>query len=77
MAHTYDDIMSAALSLPPGSRAMLAEHLLESLDATTQKEIDALWAVEVEKRIQDADEGGVELLPGHEVMRALRSRSES
>jgi len=29
---TYEEIISAALALPPGARAMLAEHLLESLD---------------------------------------------
>jgi len=39
---TYEEIMSAALALPPGSRAMLAEHLLESLDAEDQAQIDAL-----------------------------------
>jgi len=33
---TYDEIFGAALALPPGLRAMLAEHLLKSMDATEQ-----------------------------------------
>jgi len=41
---TYEEIFSAALSLPPGARAMLAEHLLDSLNGEDQKRIDALWA---------------------------------
>lgn len=47
---TYNEIFGAALTLPPGLRAMLAEHLLKSLDASEQAEIDALWVDEVEKR---------------------------
>ena len=37
MSENFDEILSAALSLSPGTRAMLASHLLESLDAENQK----------------------------------------
>ena len=47
---SYEEIISAAMSLPPGARAMLAEHLLESLDATNQSEIDAAWDDEADRR---------------------------
>ena len=76
MANTYDEIIHAALSLPPGARAMLAEHLLESLDAPDQKEIDAVWAEQAEKRIQEVDEGKVEAIPGEQVLSDLRSRGK-
>ena len=71
---TYEEIMSAALALPPGSRAMLAEHLLESLTAEDQAQIDALWAKEAERRDQEIEEGKVSPIPGEEVMQRLRSR---
>jgi putative addiction module component (TIGR02574 family) len=71
---TYEEIISAALSLPPGTRAMLAEHLLESLDAEDQKRIDALWAEEAERRMREIDEGNVTPMPGDQVMDRLRSR---
>ena len=45
---TYEEIISAALSLPPGTRSMLPEHLLDSLNAEDQRRIDALWADEIE-----------------------------
>ena len=69
-------VVSAALSLPPRSRAKHAEQLLESLDDPKQKEIDRLWADEVEERI-DADEGGeLRAIPGQEVFRRLKLRKK-
>jgi len=44
-------IVDEALSLPPRSRAKLADKLLDSLNQPRQREIDKLWADEVEDRI--------------------------
>ena len=74
MAANFDDIIKDALSLPPGERAMLADHLLESLDWEKQKEIDALWAQEAERRSKEIDDGVVTPIPGEEVMNRLRAR---
>jgi putative addiction module component (TIGR02574 family) len=71
---TYEEIISAAMSLPPGPRAMLAEHLLNSLNGEDQKRIDALWADEIERRIKEVYEGKVTPIPGGQVMERLRSR---
>jgi putative addiction module component (TIGR02574 family) len=71
---TFEEILRAALALSPGMRAMLADHLLTSLDGPDQKRIDALWAEEAERRIREIDEGKVETIDGEAVMKALRSR---
>ncbi|HXQ74545.1 MAG TPA: addiction module protein [Pyrinomonadaceae bacterium] len=71
---SFEEILRAALDLPPSGRAMLAGHLLESLDGSEQTEVDAAWAEEIERRIRDIDEGRVELIPGEEVLAELRSR---
>lgn len=71
---TYEEIISAALSLPPGTRAMLAEHLLESLDTEDQKRIDALWAEEAERRDKEIEDGVITPISGEEVMNRLRAR---
>jgi putative addiction module component (TIGR02574 family) len=71
---SFDEVLRAALELPPQSRATLAAHLLESLDGPEQLEVDAAWSQEVERRIRDIDEGRVELIPGEEVLAELRSR---
>jgi putative addiction module component (TIGR02574 family) len=73
--NAYDDIFGAALALPPGLRAMLAERLLKSLDAQQQAEVDMLWAEEAERRVQAVEQGTVTLIPGEQVIRELRSRN--
>lgn len=74
MAANFDDLIKDALSLPPGARAMLADHLLESLDWEQQKEIDAAWAEEAERRMQEIRDGKVQTIDGEQVMRELRAR---
>jgi len=69
MIRSSAKVVSDALSLPPRSRAKLAERLLESLDDSTQKEIDHLWADEVEDRIDAYERGELKAIPGEEVFR--------
>jgi putative addiction module component (TIGR02574 family) len=71
---TFEEILSAALALPPEMRAMLADHLLTSLDGPDQKRIDALWAEEAERRLREIDEGKVQTIDGELVMQKLRQR---
>jgi hypothetical protein len=65
MLVTFEEILGAALELPPETRAMLAEHLLLSLDGPNQKQIDDAWAEEAERRMREIDEL---------VMQRIRSR---
>jgi putative addiction module component (TIGR02574 family) len=69
-------VVSDALSLPPRSRAKLAEQLLESLDDPKQKEMDRLWADEVEDRIDAYERGELKAIPGQEVFRRLTPRKK-
>ena len=71
---THEEIVSAALALPPDKQAMLAEHLLESLDVENQKRIDELWAEEAERRDKEIEDGVVTPIPGEEVINRLRAR---
>lgn len=71
---TYEEIETAALALPPEARAMLAEHLLESLSAEEQQRIDDMWAEEAERRDKEIEDGIVAAVPGDEVMNRLRAR---
>ncbi len=76
MSANFEEILSAALSLSPGARAMLADHLLESLDAEAQKRIDRIWTEEAERRAKAIDEGRAKLIPGDEVLAELRARAK-
>lgn len=74
---TFEEILSASLALPPGMRAALAGHLLEGLDWEDQKRIDAVWAEEAERRMQEIRDGKVQTIDGEQVMRELRARRQS
>ncbi len=73
MGNTYEEVVSAALSLSPEARAVLAEQLLASLE-TSQEEVDAAWRVEIERRVKEIEEGRVRLIPGEQVMSELRAQ---
>jgi putative addiction module component (TIGR02574 family) len=80
MASTTVDVRTLrkeALSLPQPARALLAQELLESLEENTdQREIDALWAAEAERRLDEIKSGKVKCIPGEVVMRRVRNRKK-
>ena len=69
-------VVTEALSLPAKSRAKLADKLLESLDEPRQREIDELWADEVEDRIDAYERGETKIIPGKEVFRKFRPKKK-
>lgn len=74
MLSTFEEILSAALSLSPDKRAMLAERLLASLDGPYQEQVDTAWADEAERRTRGIEEGKVAAIDGELVMQRLRAR---
>ena len=76
MARTSAKAINEVLSLPPKSRAKLAEKLLKSIDDPRQREIDQLWAKEVEDRIDAYEKGKLKAIPGTEVFRRLKPRKK-
>jgi putative addiction module component (TIGR02574 family) len=74
MTTQADDILRNALNLAPSERAEIAASLIASLDADTGDEIEAAWAAEIKRRIDQIDQGEVQLVPADEVMRSMRER---
>ena len=62
-----------ALKLSPEARA-LAASLLESLDDGVDEDVEAAWAVEIGKRIQELDSGAVTPVPWAEARRMILGR---
>lgn len=67
-------IESEALHLPVDERAKLAERLLESLDELSEKDAEALWLREAQRRALEIDEGVVELVASEELERRIQAR---
>lgn len=72
---TVEAITSAALALPPESRAALAETLLASLDPPIELKYREEWEKEIEDRIDAYERGEMETVSREEVMRQLGERS--
>lgn len=60
MSEQTQKILSQALLLPPIEQAALVEEILSSFDFPVRQEVDALWAQEVEDRIDADDRGQLE-----------------
>ncbi len=66
-----ETIEVAALALPLGERAALAQRLLESLDEDA--EIEAAWDIEIERRVMAIERGDMATVPLAEVADRLRA----
>ena len=73
MATKTSDLISLVESLPVDMKTKLVEKILDSLHPS-QKEIDALWAKEAEKRVKELKTGKVKTIPGEEVFKEIRKR---
>ncbi|MEW6684859.1 MAG: addiction module protein [Candidatus Edwardsbacteria bacterium] len=73
MATKTNALISTVESLPVDIKTKLVEKILNSLHPT-QKEIDALWAKEAERRVNEIKTSKVKTIPGNEVFKEIRGK---
>lgn len=71
MSTDLEILEAEALKLTAGERAAFAQRLLASLDEDT--EVEDAWAIEVERRIADVENGRVSVIPIGEALIELRA----
>ncbi len=71
MTATTQELLKQALSLPPIQRVELVERILSSFEFPARHEVDALWADEVEDRIDAFDRGALESPSADEVFASV------
>lgn len=74
MSSKVKEIEKEALRLGPRERAMLAEHLIGSLDAEEDPEAERLWIEEAERRYKEYKEGKVQTRSAELVFREARAK---
>ena len=72
MPLTFDQITEEAMQLPAGSRAQLADKLVESLQSEEPDEIQRLWSADAIRRRDEIRSGQVKPIPGEEVLEEVR-----
>ena len=73
MATQTADIMEIADSLPIDMKIELVDRLLDSM-YPREKEIDEIWKVEIERRVQEVRSGKVKTIPGEQVFAEIEER---
>lgn len=76
MTTEANKLLENALRLPEADRAALATKLLDSLDPESEEEVETAWAKEIEKRLDDLDQGRVKTIPWSEVRGRLRGDAD-
>ncbi len=71
-----EQLVEQALSLPAEARALLADRLVESLDPVDEHEIQALWAEEATRRLDDVRSGRVDTIPAAQAIEQVRRSLE-
>lgn len=68
---SYEKVEDDALHLPLEDRSRLASRLLESLD--DDDDVSPEWKDELDRRLQEIDEGKAVMIPHAEVMASVRA----
>ena len=73
MSKAAQSVLAEALRLDVDARAELAVELLKSLDGPADPDAEAVWAEEIERRVEAIEAGTVELEPWEDVKRRIES----
>jgi hypothetical protein len=73
---SIEQLTEELLSLPSGSRALLADKLVESLEFDTDSVIEAVWVTEAKRRRDEVRNGSVQTIPGEEALAQVRQLVE-
>lgn len=68
MSDLVTELAKQGRSLPPEERVRLLDLLLESLDETSNTEIETAWNVEITRRVASHERGEGKLYNAEEVM---------
>lgn len=69
---TMNQLAEQAMALPSEQRALLADQLVESLDAAETNRLDRLWLAEAKRRRDEVRQGNVRTIPGEEALARVR-----
>lgn len=73
MSKVAQSVLAEALRLDVDARAELAVELLKSLDGPADPDAEAVWAAEIERRVEAIEAGTVELEPWEDVKRRIEN----
>lgn len=76
MSISFDELKEAATQLSDSERAQLALALLESLESSSDQDVEQAWNEEALRRADEVRRGVAPLIPGDEVFAQIRQGIE-
>jgi len=69
MGTPFDEVVADAMKLPLRDRVRLAQRLVSSLDDPMETDVEALWAAEAERRLEELRTGKVQCVEAADAFR--------
>lgn len=73
MNDTVKELAERGIALSTEDRSRLVDLLLESLHESPTNEVEAAWAIEIERRLATYDSGEIQSVAGEDVFAKARS----
>lgn len=77
MSEIPAELLEAALRLPEDTRTELADRLYDSLGPPDESDVDAAWAEEIRRRIDDLESGKEKAIPLEEAWKIILDDSDA
>ncbi len=77
MNQSPQELLAQAMEMPSSDRGRLAAMLIDSLETEVDDDAEQAWADEIRRRIEDVEQGRVQLASWSEVRRRMRGSNES
>jgi putative addiction module component (TIGR02574 family) len=74
MPSKIQEIENEILLLSPEERAILAEHIIRSLDSEEDPDVERLWIAEADRRYTEYKEGKTQARPAALVLKETRAK---
>lgn len=72
MNTTFEEIAAGAMRLPPRDRVKLAQRLVSTLDPRAENDVEGVWLVEAERRLEELRTGEATGIDASEAFRKAR-----
>jgi putative addiction module component (TIGR02574 family) len=73
MPATFEEIAADAMRLPPRDRVRLAQRLVSTLDPGVEEDVEELWLVEAERRLEELRTGKARGISASEAFRKVHA----
>ena len=74
MTENAERVKREVLELPESERAELVRILIDSLDESSDPDMEALWDEELRRRVERIEEGKARLRPANQVLEEIRDK---